>query len=82
MPAPIVVARTSATVFIDAQRVHIREGSAWAADSPAVKLNPAMFSDDPAHALGLDLIPPASRKQRPVERKTAAPGEKSNARRP
>lgn len=67
----IVVAVASTTVFIDSQRVHILQGSAWAADSPAVRKYPENFSSDPARALGLDLLPP-------VEQKTAAPGEKSN----
>lgn len=72
----IVVAVASATVFLDAQRVHIVQGTAWAADSPAVTAYPENFSADPHRALGLDLEP-----LRSVEQKTAAPGEKANVKR-
>ena len=81
----IVVAIATTTLFIDQQRVHINQGAAWAADSIAVKLHPEMFSSDPAQALGLDLAAPAhtaEQQSRPVEQATAAPGEKSNTRRP
>lgn len=81
----IVVAIASSTVFIDGQRVHIRQGSAWAADSVVVQLHPSSFSDDPTKALGLDIVPPAAEPEptpepepAPVEQKTAAPGEKAN----
>lgn len=79
----IVVAIASATVFLGAQRVHIQQGTAWAADSPAVAAHPDMFSDDPQRALGLDLEPVKSRREgtAPVEKKTANPGEKSTAKR-
>lgn len=75
----IVVAKASSTVFIDGQRVHIIEGTAWAAESVAVKLHPDSFSADPKDALGLDLVPP--RRDAPVEQKTAAPGEKAHVKR-
>lgn len=74
----IVVAVSSTTVFLGTQRVHINQGTAWAAKSPAVTAHPELFTADPKYALGLDLEPPASA---PVESKTAAPGEKSSARR-
>lgn len=95
----ISVAVASATVFIDSQRVHIIEGTAWASDSVVVDLHPDMFSDDPNRALGLDIVPPVAERpandedagdeeeesdegeDAPVEQKTAAPGEKANARR-
>lgn len=81
----IVVAVTSATVFLGTQRCHVQQGSAWAADSPLVVAHPDMFSADPARALGLDLEPAGPSKSKrlddaPVEQKTAAPGEKSNVR--
>jgi hypothetical protein len=90
----IFVAVASATVFIDTQRVHIIQGTAWAADSVTVNLHPEFFSDDPRRALGLDLIPPLPESQPEVaaepepeaepelvEQKTAAPGEKSSVKR-
>lgn len=76
----IVVATQTTTFFIGAQRVHVNEGAAWAADSIAVQQHPDLFTDDPTRALGLDLVPEPS-SAGPVEQKTAAPGEKSNARR-
>lgn len=83
----IVVAIATTTVFIDSQRVHIAQGSAWAADSPAVLEHPDNFSDNPDRALGRDLVPRQTGKpakvteEAPVEQKTAAPGEKANTRR-
>lgn len=68
--ATIVVATASTTLFIDSQRIHVQQGSAWAADSVVVKQRPDLFTSDPKRALGLDIEPP-------VEQKTAAPGEKS-----
>jgi hypothetical protein len=55
----ISVAIASATVFVDSQRIHIIEGTAWATDSVVVDLHPDMFSDEPTRALGLDIVPPA-----------------------
>lgn len=83
MSSGIVVATQSTTIFVDAQRVHVVHGSAWAADSPVVRLHPDLFSDDPRRALGLDIVPPANEypADAPVEQKTAAPGEKANVRR-
>lgn len=72
----IVVATASTTIFIGTQRVHVRQGSAWAADSVAVTERPDLFSADPNLALGLDLEPGP-----PIEQKTAAPGEKSTVKR-
>lgn len=86
----IVVAIASTTVFLGNQRVHVTQGTAWAADSPAVTAHPELFSADPHRALGLDLEPapaeqlpaaPAPAAELVVEQVTAAPGEKSNARR-
>ena len=77
----IVVATSSGTRFLGSQRVHILQGTAWASESEAVKAWPDMFSDDPALALGLDLVPEPKESGSPVESKTANPGEKSNAKR-
>lgn len=74
MTAQIVVATASTTLFIDSQRIHVQQGSAWASDSVVVKTNPGLFSEDPRRALGLDIVPP-------VEQKTAAPGEKAHVKR-
>lgn len=82
----IVVAITTTTLFVDAQRIHVNQGAAWAADSPVVTLHPELFSADPHRALGLDIEPPAATKPRrretPVEQKTAAPGEKHDIKKP
>lgn len=74
MAGRIVVATSSTTFFIGAQRIHVQQGSAWAEESPAVAARPDLFTADPRHALGLDL-------EAPIEQKTAAPGEKSNVKR-
>jgi hypothetical protein len=82
----IVVAVATTTLFIDQQRIHVNIGDAWAAGSPVVTLHPDLFSDDETKALGLDIVAPQpeqpTRDEAPVEQKTAAPGEKSTARKP
>lgn len=77
MKSPIVVATVTTVLFMEGRGVHVLKGQAWAAGSIVVKRHPELFSDSPRDALGLDLAP----AEPVVESKTAAPGEKSNARR-
>lgn len=49
--------------------ISLRQGEAWDASDPLVKLHPKMFSSDEGGA------------RRTVEQATAAPGEKRNVRR-
>ena len=70
----IVVALQTSTVYSGGRYpLTVRRGEAWDAESPVVKANPALFSADPADAAGA--------VAREMEQATAAPGEKSRARR-
>lgn len=62
---------SSALIGWNGQTFHLRAGSVWSADDPLVKANPDMFSDAPEV-----LETSTGVKYRPVERATAAPGER------
>lgn len=71
----IVVALQNTVVHSGGIAVVIRRGEAWAASSAVVREHPDVFTSDPSRARGGVVA------DRPVERETRAPGEKSNARR-
>lgn len=58
-------------------RIVVRPGDAWDADDPFVIAHPDLFSTDAKDARRA----PAEITEAPVERKTAAPGEKSTVKR-
>lgn len=76
--AGIVVAVQNAVVSSGSRvPVVIRKGEAWDSDSPVVREHPDMFSPEASRARGG--ARPA--EERPVERATRAPGERSTAKR-
>jgi hypothetical protein len=83
---PVKFARQSITTSIGGRTVAINAGEAWAADDPVVEARPDLFADAPesVRRSGGRI---AERKRRrgsdaPVERATAAPGEKRDTERP
>jgi hypothetical protein len=77
----IVIALHSATVATPGNRypTTVRKGEAWNSEAAIVVAHPDLFTDDPARAKGAP-----QRQPQPVdvvEQSTAAPGERSRARR-
>ncbi|MFD9949835.1 hypothetical protein ACFWYW_55800 [Nonomuraea sp. NPDC059023] len=76
----VVIATDTVNVTWQGQRLHIPRGSAWDASDPMVKANPGLFTADDRFVNRT--VPREEAAEQPVERATAAPGEKSAARRP
>jgi len=43
----VVYAKSAAVTYVDGKRIATKIGEAWAADDPAVKAFPHLFTDDP-----------------------------------
>lgn len=76
----IVYANTSAVVAHGGLRIPIRTGEPWDGDDALVKAHPELFVDGPASVRSTR--DPSGVIDLPVERATAAPGEKRNTRKP
>ncbi len=80
MAIPVVYAM--GTEFVDLPnggRARVQKGSHWAADDPAVRTRPELFSADPRWGMQYTVEPDGY--DEPVEAATANPGERRNVRR-
>jgi hypothetical protein len=73
----IVYARSTVNLAHNGQRIPVRAGEPWDAGDPLVARYPDMFADN-LSAVRTTLTPSG---MLPVERATAAPGERRNTRR-
>jgi hypothetical protein len=79
----VVIATDTVNVTFAGKRWHIPRGTAWDASDPLVKQFPGLFSaDDRFIGRTVERTEPTAEPEPPVERATAAPGERTQARRP
>lgn len=77
----VVIATDTVNVTWQGRRLHIPRGSAWDAGDPLVEAHPGLFSADDRF-VNRTVPQQEAAPEPPVERATAAPGERTQARRP
>lgn len=78
----VYATRTSVVAMPGGYTLRVEYGTHWPADDPLVLEHPDLFSANPRYGMSGTRPPAVEPEERPVERMTAAPGEKRNVVRP